>query len=420
MPSALGQALQSDFPILQQNVHDQPLVYFDNAATSHKPKQVIEAITNYYYQHNSNVHRGVHTLSDRSTQAWESARTTIAEFFGADESELILTRNTTEAMNGVAYGWADHHLAEGDVILTALMEHHSNLVTWQQVSARTGAKLELIQVDNQGRIDQADFAEKLEKLPVKLVALSWISNALGTVNPVQDMIQLVHRQTEARVVIDAAQAAPHIPINFAQLKADFLAFSGHKMLGPMGVGGLIVRSELLNSGQMQPWLYGGGMIAEVQPANSQFHPDAADRFTAGTPDVASAVGLAVACQYLSQLGMAQVEAHDRELVEATLLKLADFPQVNIVGPTDVQPGIDQLDRLGSVGFIYQDVHAHDVAQVLDSHGVAARSGHHCTMPLHTHFSWIATTRVSFQVYNHQAELDQLAEALWKVKTVFGK
>lgn len=417
----LGLSIAPDFPILSRQVHGRQLVYLDNAATSQKPQSVIDAISSYYSQHNANVHRGVHQLSDESTQMWHDSRRRIADFFGADDSELIMVRNTTEAINGVVLGWALDHLKPGDVILTAVMEHHSNLVPWQEACARTGAKLEVVSVSADGRIEVTDLRRRLESRPVKLVALNWVSNALGTLNPIAEIVGLVRRHAapDAVLLLDAAQAAPHLPINFKTSDVDFLAFSGHKMLGPMGSGGLLVKRQLLESGQFRPWLFGGGMIAEVWQHQATYHPEASDRFTAGTPDVASAVGLAAACDYLSSLGWPAIIQHDQDLVAATLEALRQFPQLTIVGPTDPMPG-QPLDRVGSVAFVYEGVHAHDVAQVLDSQGVAVRSGHHCTMPLHQHFDWVATTRVSFQVYNHRAELERLAAALWQVKTVFGR
>jgi cysteine desulfurase / selenocysteine lyase len=452
--------IRQDFPILSRQVQGKPLVYLDNAATSQKPQQVLDASTNYYTGSNANVHRGVHTLSDEATRAWEESRTTIAEFFGAQPENLIISRNTTEALNGVAYGWAAHHLKPGDIVLASLLEHHSNLVPWQEVCKRTGATLQIIPVTSEGIIDTEWYQKHLTPA-VKLVALSHVSNVLGTVTDVAWFADLAH-EMGARVVVDGAQAAPHLPINFSKLGVDFYAFSGHKMLGPMGAGGLLVRRELLESGEFQPWLFGGGMIAEVATTHSTFQEDPSERFTAGTPDVASAVGLAAACKYLTNLDMQQVLEHDFALVQYAYTALQNIPQVQLVGPVPHDFGNPpnfastststststsaistststststsaisttfastntalqtKYSRLGSVAFIYKNVHAHDVAQVLDSQGIAVRSGHHCTMPLHTHFKWQATTRVSFQVYNDAADIDTLVTGLEKVAQTFG-
>lgn len=411
--------LKSDFPILSRQVNGKPLVYLDNAATSQKPRQVVEAITHYYYTSNANVHRGVHTLSDESTQAWEKSRTIIANFFGADSDELIITRNTTEAINGVAYGWADQHLQTGDVILTTPMEHHSDLVVWQQVCKRTGAQIEYMGLDTSGRLKISELEEYCKNPALKLVALTHVSNALGTKNPVEKIVKtLKSLRPDIKVLIDGAQSAPHMPVNFHDLGADFFVFSGHKMLGPMGVGGLLVSKELLTNNEFMPWLFGGGMIATVDKHTTTFAESLSDRFTAGTPDVASAVGLATACEYLQKLDMRHVAAHDEELVLYTIEQLKMVTGVTLIGPT--QALADQnLDRVGSVSFLYPGVHAHDVAQVLDNEGIAVRSGHHCTMPLHTMFDWQATLRVSFQVYNSKADVDALVAGLKKVATIFG-
>lgn len=412
--------IKKDFPILSRQVNGKPLVYLDNAATSQKPELVIDAISNYYRTANANVHRGVHTLSDESTKAWESSRQTVAEFFGADAEELIITRNTTEAINAIAYGWADHNLQPGDIILTTPMEHHSDLVVWQQVCQRTGAKLEYLEINEHGRLELDNLETLLKDTALKLVALAHVSNALGTQNPVEQIIaQVKNARKDVKVAIDGAQSAPHLPIDFHKLKADFFSFSGHKMLGPMGIGGLLVRQELLTSEEFKPWLFGGGMIATVTREETEFAEDLADRFTAGTPDVASVVGLAAACQYLQKLNMHEVEKHDRELVKYALEKLSSISQITIIGPTQASEG-KSLDRIGSVAFVYNGVHAHDVAQVLDSEGVAVRSGHHCTMPLHTQFNWQASVRVSFQVYNTTADIDAVIDALSKVATIFKK
>lgn len=407
--------IKQDFPILRKKIHGKSLVYLDNAATSHKPQQVIEAISNYYSNHNANVHRGVHTLSDESTTVFAESRDTIASFFGAQTAELILVRNTTEAINGVAYGWVDHHLEKDDVILATGMEHHSNIVVWQQACKRTGAKLEFVGLDDQGKLNLEDLRNKLKKLPVKLLALAHVSNTMGTVNPLREIVSIVgkaskNKKNKIRILVDGAQFAPHMKIEFHQLGVDFYTFSGHKMLGPMGVGCLLVRQKLLESEEMSPWLFGGGMIDTVTKAKTEFHQDLSERFVAGTPDVASAVGLATACEYLTKIGMDKVEQHDLNLVKYALKRLASVREVKLVGPLE--------NRLGSVAFIYKNVHAHDVAQVLDSQGIAVRSGHHCTMPLHQHFGWQATVRASFQIYNTKEDIDQLIKGLEKVKKVF--
>jgi cysteine desulfurase/selenocysteine lyase len=327
------------------------------------------------------------------------------------------------------------------------MEHHADIVPWQQVAERTGAQLEFVGVDAQGRLQVAELYALCKKHgeKVKLVALTYISNALGTQTPlpeivteIQDMYGPFGLHKRPRILVDGAQAAPHLAIDFHALAVDFFTFSGHKMLGPMGVGGLLVRKQLLESNEMQPWFFGGGMIAEVHTTGTTFNEDTAERFTPGTPDVASAVGLAAACRYLQNIGMHNVLEHDRMLVRYTIEKLSQIPQVKIIGPV-TPPALNKvetnaptdalqqnaenaavLDRVGSVSFIYDGVHAHDVAQVLDSEGVAVRSGHHCTMPLHEQFGWQASVRVSFQIYNSEEDIDQLVAALAKVAQVFGK
>ncbi len=414
--------VRQDFPIFSQPA-EQRLVYLDNAATSQKPHAVIDAITQYYTTANANVHRGVHKLSDRSTHVWETSRAAVAHFFGAQPDELILTRNTTEALNGVAYGWGETNIHEGDVILTTILEHHANIVPWQRLAARKNARVVCIKLTADGRIDLENFSDVLKKYDtkIKLIAVAHVSNALGTLVPVAELVERVHAQFTAvnrpRICLDGAQSAPHIPINFASLAVDFFAFSGHKMLGPMGVGGLIVKQELLACGQVQPWLFGGGMIATVSCETTTFAESLSERFTPGTPDVASAAGLAAACSYLRNLGMENVQAHDRELVEYALEQLSKIPAVTIIGPLQ-KYGADTV-RVGSVSFVYEGVHAHDVAQVLDSEGVAVRSGHHCTMPLHTNFGWQASVRVSFSVYTAKEDIDVLVQALAKVAEVFG-
>ncbi len=399
--------LKSQFSIFRTYPN---LVYLDNAATTQKPESVIDAIGKYYQTSNANVHRGVHKLSDISTNNWLEARKTIAQFFGAQPEELIITRNATESINAVAYGWGERNLHAGDVIISSVMEHHANIVPWQELCARTGARLEFIPVLPTGQLDY-EWLEKHLNQQVKLVAVSYLSNALGTVNDVGRVIELA-KKYRVRVLLDAAQAASRIKIDFNKIGADFLAFSGHKMYGPMGVGGLLVKKSLLTSEEFRPYLFGGGMIEAVNLDKSTYNEELAERFTAGTPDVVSAAGLAEACKFLSDLTMPAVNSHDWELTALALEKLSQIKEIELVGPTDAT-------RLGSIAFLYRGVHAHDVAQILDSENIAVRSGHHCCMPLHTHFGWTATVRASFGVYNSPEDIDKLVDGLKKVKKVFG-
>ncbi|MBU0974118.1 aminotransferase class V-fold PLP-dependent enzyme [Patescibacteria group bacterium] len=433
-------SIKRNFPILTRVINGKKLVYLDNAATSQKPFSVVEAISSYYLNNNANVHRGVHTLSDESTTIFENSKNKIAKFFGAKNHELIFVRNTTEAINGVAYGWGEKNIDAGDVILVSILDHHSNIVVWQELCKRKKANLIFIGITDDGKLDLDDFDSKLKKFfgKIKLVAFPHVSNALGSTIDLKVITKKVRATEKAegnkisgvvsnrssngttsvysiKILIDGAQSAPHMKINFDDLDIDFFTFSGHKMLGPMGVGGLLVREELLKTDQMQPWLFGGGMISEVHESHTNFHDDLSERFIAGTPDVASVAGLAAACKYLENLGMENVLQHDKELVAYALDELSKNKDIEIVGP---KANSKNNTRIGSVSFIYKGVHAHDVAQVLDSEGIAVRSGHHCTMPLHTSQNWVATTRVSFQVYNSKEDIDTLVEGLKKVKKVF--
>lgn len=409
----LSSTIANDFPILSQpHPQGKRLVYLDSAATSQKPQAVLDALTRFYSFDNANVHRGVHFLGDRSTLRWHESRATIAKFFSARADQLVVTRNTTEALNFVAYS-LESGIAAGEIIVGTQMEHHSNLVPWQELARRTGAKLELIPVTDQGELDLLWFEQflALHGKQVKVVAFSHVSNTLGTINPVSRVVQAVRNLApQALIALDAAQSAPHLPINFMDLGVDFMAVSAHKMLGPMGIGGVFVRPEHLS--ELAPWLFGGGMIGEVQDACSTFAEDPEDRFSAGTPDVAGMVGWAAACSYLEKLGMKNVFEHDQDLVSYALERLQMNPRVVIAGPLDPQK------RCGSVAFVYDGAHSHDVAQILDSEGVAVRSGHHCTMPLHTKMGWAATTRLSFNVYTTREDIDVCVEALGKVDRVF--
>jgi cysteine desulfurase/selenocysteine lyase len=295
------------------------------------------------------------------------------------------------------------------------MEHHANLVVWQELCKRTGAKLEVVGLKDEAELDLVDFERKVKLPGVKLVAFVHVSNTLGTVNPVKELVGLVKKHAQdARIVLDAAQSVPHMSVDFHDLDVDFLVFSGHKMLGPMGIGGLVVRLDLLKSGEMQPWLFGGGMIKEVHEQTATYSDDLSERFTAGTPDVASALGLATACDFLSRLGMENVMKHDFELTEYAFKQLSGIKGLKIVGPRP-----EKNNRLGSVAFVHDSVHAHDLAQILDSEGIAVRSGHHCTQPLHRACGWQATTRASFNVYSAKEDIDALVKAFGKVSKIFG-
>jgi len=407
------QKYRADFPILSRQVHGKPLVYLDNAATSQKPRSVIQAISNYYENHNANVHRGVHQLGDESTTLFHTSRQIIADFFGAKVDELVVVRNTTEAANQIAQTWGSKNITDQDTILLTELEHHSNLVPWQELARRQGAQLVYLKVTSEGLLDLVDFKQQCQHLKsIKLLAFSHVSNALGTLNPVVDLVmELKKYHPAARVFVDGAQAAPHLSINFSQLDIDFYAVSAHKMVGPMGIGGLLVKKEVLEA--LSPWLVGGGMIDQVTLQTTTFADDLQERFTAGTPDVASLVGWAAACQYLSSIGMNVLFKYDQLLVAQTLERLTKIAELEVVGP------LESHHRVGSVSFIYRGVHAHDVGQVLDSEGVAVRSGHHCTMPLHAKFDWQATVRASFQLYTTFDELEALVFGLQKVKKVFG-
>jgi len=407
--------VRRDFPILKREINGHPLVYLDSGATSQKPSQVLEAERNYYEQHNANVHRGAHTLGDEATLLLAESRQATAKFIGASDQEIIFVRNTTEAINLVAYSWGLDNLKEGDVIVTTLMEHHANLVPWQEVGRRTGARVEVVGLTPDGQVDMDDYRNKL-KLHPKLVSFVQVSNALGTINPVAEMTKLAHK-VGAVVLVDGAQAVPHMRVDIGEIGCDFYAFSGHKMLGPMGIGVLWGKRALLE--KMSPFLTGGGMINEVYTDHSTW-AELPEKFEAGTPNVAGAVGLMSAIKYLEKLGlpaqagMDNVREHDKQLVAYSIQQLQKIKEIRILGPKD------SSQRSGSVSFEYQGVHAHDIAAILDSQGVAVRSGHHCTMPLHNSLGVVASIRASFNVYTTKGDIDALVEALKKVKEVFKK
>ncbi|HTC86112.1 MAG TPA: cysteine desulfurase [Candidatus Acidoferrum sp.] len=405
-----AEALRAEFPILQTRVHGHPLVYLDSASTSQKPAAVIEAVDGFYREYNANVHRGIYEIGERSTAAYEAARRSVATFINApDPHEVVFTRNATEAINLVAYSWGRKNISRGDAIVLTEMEHHANLVPWQILVQEKDGDLEFIPITDDG-ILRLDVFEVLLRLKPKLVAFTHVSNTLGTINPVREMTEMAHA-AGALVLIDGAQAVPHVPVDVQAIGADFYAFSGHKMLGPLGSGALWARRDLLEA--MPPFLAGGEMIREVHLRRSDFN-DIPWKFEAGTPDVAAAIGLGVAADYLRELGMDRVAAHEQELVAYALETLTrEVPEIILYGPPAASRG-------GVVPFNLPSIHPHDVAQVLDRSGVCVRAGHHCTMPLHERLDLAATARASFNVYSTKADVDALVTGLHEVRRVFGE
>ncbi len=404
-------ALKADFPILNQPAADgrPPLAFLDTAASSQKPQVVIDALDRYYREQNANIHRGVYQLSETATAAYENARQTVATFINARKArECIFTRNTTEAINLVARAWGGANLTEGDLVVFTEMEHHSNIVPWQIIAEEKGARLGFVRVTPDGRLDQQSFDDLLTQGP-KIVAFTQVSNTLGTINPVKEMIAKAH-DAGAIVLVDAAQSAPHMTIDVQDLDCDFLAFSGHKMLGPTGIGVLYGKQELLR--QMPPYQGGGSMIRKVTLEKTTW-ADIPTRFEAGTPSIAGAVGLGAAIDYLNGIGMEHILAHEHELTALALEKLATVPGLTLLGPESAE------DRAGVVSFTMDVAHPHDVAAILDEHNVAVRAGHHCTQPLMKALGVGATTRASFYLYNTHEDVDRLVDGLQAVRRVFG-
>jgi len=404
------EAVRGDFPVLHQEVNGRPLVYLDNAATSQTPVQVLDAISNYYRRDNANVHRGLHELSRRSTDAYEGARARVARWLGTDDAaEIIWTRGATEAINLVAHSWGLAHLEEGDEILLTEVEHHSNLVPWQMVARRTGARLRYLELDEHGQLELEPLAEILSGGRVKIAAVSHVSNALGTINPVAEIVGQVH-SAGGVVLVDGAQGAAHAPVNVAELGADFYVCSGHKMCGPTGIGVLWGRRELLE--EMPPYQGGGEMIDEVERDHSTW-ADLPHKFEAGTPNIAGAVAMAAALEYLEALGPERILAHEQHLVSRTLDALREIPGVRLFGPPD------PAHRAGVVSFTLKGAHPHDIATILDSEGVAIRAGHHCAQLVMKRYGVSATARASFYLYNTDQEVDRLVAGLASVQEIFG-
>jgi cysteine desulfurase/selenocysteine lyase len=401
--------IRLDFPILKREVHPGvPLIYLDSTATSQKPTQVIQAMDDYYQSYNSNVHRGVHTLAEEATAAYESARQRVAEFIHAPSArEVVFTRNTTEAINLIAFTWGRTKLQEDDLVILTEMEHHSNLVPWQLLAAEKGIRLEFIPITTDGLLELNEYRKLLEQMP-KLVSFAHMSNVLGTINPAKEIVQMAH-QVGAITIIDGAQSVPHFPVDVQDLDVDFLAFSAHKICGPTGLGVLFGKSNLLN--EMPPFLGGGEMIKRVL-LRSFTTNEVPHKFEAGTPAIAETIGLHAALDYIDQIGMDKIAAHEQEMISYALERLGEVPEVHVIGPAAKYKG-------GVAAFTFNGIHPHDVAQVLDRTGIAVRAGHHCAMPLHEKYNIPATTRASFYLYNTMDEVDRLIEGLYNVKQFFG-
>jgi cysteine desulfurase/selenocysteine lyase len=402
------QAVRSEFPALAQAVHGKPLVYLDNAATSQKPRAVLDALSHYYRADNANVHRGIHELSRRATDAYEGARAKVAAWVGADDpQELVWTRGTTEGINLVATAWGLDNLTEGDEILISVLEHHSNIVPWQLLARRTGAEVRYLELDEEGRLVLDDL-ERLVTDRTKLVSISHVSNALGTINPVSQIAE-AGRAVGARILIDGAQGAVHTKVDVTDLDVDFYAFSGHKMCGPTGIGALWARRELLE--EMAPYQGGGEMIHLVGRDESTW-ADVPHKFEAGTPNIAGAIGFGAAVDFLSEIGMDAIAAHERALVRYALERFDAIEGVRVFGPRSLD------ERSAVVSFSMDDAHPHDISTILDAEGVAVRAGHHCAQLVMKHFGVPATARASFYLYNTTEEVDRLVDGLERVRSIF--
>ncbi len=403
--------IRQDFPILNRKVHEKPLVYLDNAATTQKPRQVIDALVNYYSRYNANVHRGIHTLAEEATAAYEAVRERTARFINASSPRsIVFTRNATEAINLFANAWGRANLKTGDQILLSEMEHHSNLVPWQLLAKATGATLAFLKITDDGRL-RLEELDALLTPRTKLVSLTHMSNVLGTINPIEQIAERA-RLRGALLLVDAAQSVPHLPVDVARLGCDALVFSAHKMLGPTGVGVLYAREPLLES--MEPFLGGGEMISDVQLTSSTWN-EIPWKFEAGTPNIAGVIAFGEALAYLERVGMDQIRAHERELTEYAIQQLRKVDGVTLYGPVGAT-----AERGGAVSFNVDGLHPHDVGTVLDAEGVAIRAGHHCAKPLMRRLGVAATARASFYLYNTPEEVDRLIEALRAAQAFFSK
>jgi len=402
------EAIRNDFPILKRKIGENPLVYLDNAATTQKPVQVISALNDYYTKTNSNVHRGLHTLAEESTSAFEETRRKIADFIGGVKTEeIIYTRNATEAINLVAYSWGRKNIKKGDRIVLTEMEHHANLVPWIALAKETGAELKYIPIDDNFRLDLGEI-DSIISANTKLVAITHMSNVLGTINPLEDIGRIAHKKG-ALFLVDGAQSAPHLPIDIKTIDADFYAFSAHKMLGPTGIGVLYGKESIL--GRMEPFIYGGEMISEVRYDFADWN-DLPWKFEAGTPNIAGAVGFSPALDYLANIGMDFIRDHELELTSYAITRLSQIDSIKLIGPKDT------IMRGGAISFIDSDIHPHDLATFLDSRGIAVRAGHHCAQPLMKRLGLVATARASVYIYNTKAEIDRLVDVLREARRYF--
>lgn len=400
--------IREDFPILKRIVNEKPLIYFDNAATSQKPTMVIEALNDYYRNYNANIHRGIHKLAEEATLKYEEVREKTSRFINSGHpEEIVFVRNTTEAINLIAYSWGRENVSKGDKIILTITEHHSNIVPWQLLAREREAKVEFIEVDKDGMLLEDQMEERIDN-STKVVSVTHASNVLGTINAVDKIGRAAHK-VGALFVVDAAQTVPHMTVDVSKIDCDFMAFSGHKMMGPTGIGVLYGKKDLLN--KTAPFLGGGEMISEVHTTGSSWK-EAPYKFEAGTPDIAGTIGLGAAIDYLSTIGMEHVYDHEREITEYALSKMERISDLTYYGPKDANR------RVGVISFNVGDIHAHDIASILDEEGIAIRSGHHCAQPLMEFLDIPAASRASFYIYNTKEEVDVLVNALEKARKLF--
>ncbi len=408
MDCRLKSNIRENFPILSTVFDDgEKLVYLDNAASTQKPACVIERLKHFYETENANVSRGAHRLGAIATVEYEKARDQVAKFIGADQEEMVFTSGTTESINAIAYGWGEENVKENDEIVVLVSEHHSNFIPWQQLAKRKKAFFKVVPVKSDGVLDLNEF-KKAVTSHTKIVAFAHVTNTFGVIHPIDEMVEFAHSKGAA-VVIDGAQSVPHLPLNVKEIKPDFLAFSGHKMLGPMGIGGLYISKKRID--EMRPFFFGGGMIDQVHNDHTEF-AKSPQKYEAGTPNVAGALGLAEAVRFLKKIGMPKILAHERQLLEYSYQKLDGVSGLTLYGPHDLEK------RVGVLSFNLEGVHPHDVATILDAHGVAIRSGHHCAQPLMRHLGIHYTARASFYFYNTEEDVDSLVNAIKDVKKRF--